>query len=83
MANAIDPRIGTMPVKEILNALIAHVGDNKSRAASIMGISRQRMTHIASQGETAQELIDALENARRALKLSKSEFWDLLTQKKK
>ena len=83
MATAIDPRIQDMPVKEIISALVQLCENNRTKAAGLMGISRQRMDAMAESGKKDQEVYKALEEARKTLKISKSALWDILIGAKK
>lgn len=83
MLSDIDPRIRSMAVADILEAMLRLHDGHRSNTAKTLGISRQRMDYLIESGDKVEDIIEALENARRHLGLSKSALWDILTGAKK
>lgn len=65
-------------VEEIIRLLKAKYGSLR-KAGVALGIDHQRFSTWRKAGKL-QQLFEQLEDVRKALKLSKSQLWDILTQ---
>jgi hypothetical protein len=87
MAADIETGIKKMPVSDVIKAIVAitrvNGRDNRTRAAELLGLDRQRMDYMEKSGTKNRELIEALERARKALGMSKAAFWDFLVGSRK